>query len=722
MPARILIALSMAIPAFGGEALFDRGAPRIYEGERLSGLAMPIGGIGTGTVWLSGSGTLSVWQIFNNLSEVRVPHTFLAVRARAGGDPIVRVLATEPEAGFAPVASLRYRGDYPIAWIDYQDPALPVAVALEAYNPMIPLETKDSAIPCAIFKLTATNKGTKPAEVAFALAAQNAVGYDGNGAIDGRSFWAYGANRNTFRGGEESALLDMGIAGDEPPAMAKPVDLLAIGRRDRALVACGNLTVTFGLPRRGAAPATDAVWLEGAGAATDSRALDAVARIASAGGAVLISNPAPALLEAIAARHAEEKAAPKKSAPVVFEDFEKPTYEGWTIEGEAFGKGPHTGTTSGQQNVSGFQGRRLVNTYRPDDEPQGRALSKPFTIQRKFIGFLVGGGSHEGRTCINLLVDGKSVRSTTGKDNEVLEPAAWDVSALAGKEARIEILDRASGPWGHINVDQIIFTDEPPQVVLAAIESIEAVAKALPLRYKGAKSVDAPQSISPLAWAIRRVIALEGAAPEEAGFRVLMRDQAGGPIVLAGPFGKGKIVLVLADNVPTFYALGLLGSMLGAQYRHGDGVAPDSPLYGEMALAVLAGGATGCARWEDGEALARDLADDGRLSGPNDSGASPAGQTYDGAVSLAFTLEPGATRTVPFVLAWFFPNLERFGHKGNKYADWFSSARAVAHYVESRYAELDRLTHLYHDTVYASNLPYWFIDAFTSQSCIFRGI
>ena len=102
----------------------------------------------------------------------------------------------------------------------------------------------------------------------------------------------------------------------------------------------------------------------------------------------------------------------------VFEDFEKKTYEGWTITGTAFGKGPSHGTEPGQQPVSGFAGRGLVNTFIGGDEPQGTATSKPFTIKRRYIGFLIGGGNHPGQTCINLRVGGKVVRSATGKNQE----------------------------------------------------------------------------------------------------------------------------------------------------------------------------------------------------------------------------------------------------------------------------------------------------------------
>jgi hypothetical protein len=72
--------------------------------------------------------------------------------------------------------------------------------------------------------------------------------------------------------------------------------------------------------------------------------------------------------------------------------------------------------------------------------------------------FLIGGGAHEGQTCMNLLVAGKAVRTAVGPNaspggSEELAPASWDVGELAGKTAQIQIVDDATGGWGHINAD-----------------------------------------------------------------------------------------------------------------------------------------------------------------------------------------------------------------------------------------------------------------------------
>lgn len=143
-------------------------------------------------------------------------------------------------------------------------------------------------------------------------------------------------------------------------------------------------------------------------------------------------------------------------------DFESGTYDGWTIEGDAFGDAPAAGTLPTQNPVSGFAGKRLVNSYASDDDKRGRMLSGAFTLDMPFLTFRIGGGAHAGKTCLNLLVDGKTLRTAAGRNNERLEPRVWDVRSLAGREARLEILDAQAGPWGHVNVDEIALSDALP--------------------------------------------------------------------------------------------------------------------------------------------------------------------------------------------------------------------------------------------------------------------
>ncbi len=144
---------------------------------------------------------------------------------------------------------------------------------------------------------------------------------------------------------------------------------------------------------------------------------------------------------------------------ILIADFEGDDHGGWKATGEAFGSGPARGTLPNQQAVGGFLGKGLVNSYHNGDRAQGTLTSPEFVLERKFINFLVGGGAHEGQTCVNLLIDGKVRRTATGNEDEKLDWAAWDVSEFSGKSARLEIVDKHAGGWGHINVDHFTQSD-----------------------------------------------------------------------------------------------------------------------------------------------------------------------------------------------------------------------------------------------------------------------
>ncbi|MEZ6123534.1 MAG: PSD1 and planctomycete cytochrome C domain-containing protein [Planctomycetaceae bacterium] len=164
---------------------------------------------------------------------------------------------------------------------------------------------------------------------------------------------------------------------------------------------------------------------------------------------------------------------------IVFADFEGDDFGDWQAKGEAFAGGPFEGTRPGQQAVSGYHGRRLVNSWVNTDSAKGTLRSPQFQIHKNLITLQVGGGGHSGQTCVNLLVDGKPVRTVTGRNQEQLRPHTWDVSDLHNRNAVIEIVDRHSGGWGHINVDHIVFTNSGAESGVRRSVSVVAAERGL---------------------------------------------------------------------------------------------------------------------------------------------------------------------------------------------------------------------------------------------------
>lgn len=351
------------------QALFDRGQREFYAADDLRMIAMPIGGITTGQLYINGEGRLVHWDIFNqhnfsgygatnySAGPARSPiKQGFAIQATCGGKTADRTLNKK---GFPGV---RFCGEYPIASVEYKDKAFPIEISLEAFSPFIPLNAEDSALPATVLQFTLKNTSSELADVKLGGWLENAVCRHSGEVM-------YGARVNKTARGEGWTMV----------------------------------------------------------------------------------------LES-----AKAKEAPKETRqPIVLADFEGTDYGKWTAEGKAFGAGPAKGTLPNQQNVGGFQGKGLVNTFLGGDDSHGKLTSPPFIIDRNFLCFLIGGGNQKGKTGINLLVDGKVVRSAAGKNSEKLEHAVWNVKDLAGKEARIEIVDSVSGAWGHVNVDQIELCDSP---------------------------------------------------------------------------------------------------------------------------------------------------------------------------------------------------------------------------------------------------------------------
>jgi non-lysosomal glucosylceramidase len=198
------------------EPAVGRHGQRSFTGQQLSQVTFPIGGIGTGTVSLGGRGNFQDWEIFNRPAKGRdLPYTFFSIWAQPeGGKAVARVLERKllppfvQDRGLQPAAvaglprlkEARFTGEYPFAGVEFQDPALPLEVSLEAFNPMAPLDADVSGLPVAIFRWRLRNTGSVPVNATVALSLFNAVGYDGTSTLNNRPRNpSFTGNLNTWR-------------------------------------------------------------------------------------------------------------------------------------------------------------------------------------------------------------------------------------------------------------------------------------------------------------------------------------------------------------------------------------------------------------------------------------------------------------------------------------------------------------------------------------------
>jgi len=240
--AAFCLAIS-ARPAAAGERpksvytpqeLFKLGPPRTFAGAAAREVAFPLGGIGTGTVSLSGRGSLRDWEIFNRPDKgVSLPFTFFALHfQQEGGAPIVRVLEGALTPPFTGADGYRrgevpglprmekavFHGEYPFASIDMEDSRIPLQVTMEAFNPFIPLDPEASGIPGAIIRFKVRNLSAKPAKITIAGSVLNPVGFDGKGTIDGTDHPLFGKNLNEIRRGPALTGLFMSSQKVKPDA------------------------------------------------------------------------------------------------------------------------------------------------------------------------------------------------------------------------------------------------------------------------------------------------------------------------------------------------------------------------------------------------------------------------------------------------------------------------------------------------------------------------
>jgi uncharacterized protein (DUF608 family) len=179
-------------PPYTMEELLREGSQRTFSGDKTVQIAIPIGGIGSGCICLNGYGGLQDFSIRNRPSTTALPegyspsHAAFAILHIKGETPVTRLVEGPFPAlkiydqglqgegyrrggfeGFPRFGKCTFKGEYPFGEAEISDPAVPIKLIVTAWNPFIPLDDKNSGLPCVIVEYALHN--SSPRAVSYEL-------------------------------------------------------------------------------------------------------------------------------------------------------------------------------------------------------------------------------------------------------------------------------------------------------------------------------------------------------------------------------------------------------------------------------------------------------------------------------------------------------------------------------------------------------------------------
>ena len=141
--------------------------------------------------------------------------------------------------------------------------------------------------------------------------------------------------------------------------------------------------------------------------------------------------------------------------------FELPSYAPWRRHGRAFGEVPVVGRGARWRFLAGYQGERYADSFaRGFDPSRGTLVSPMFPLRRDYLMLLVAGGDDQDLG-VDLVLQGRRLRSIRGERREVLRTVFLPLEGLRGQRAQIVIRDGSGRRWGHLAVDEIRQIDGP---------------------------------------------------------------------------------------------------------------------------------------------------------------------------------------------------------------------------------------------------------------------
>jgi non-lysosomal glucosylceramidase len=237
-----------------------------YDQDHIARIALPVGGIGTGTLSLGGNGALKDWEFMNRPAKGfsgapagnRAPFLALFVQTEDGKKYTTSLMGPleyfeyehmegrgADNHGLPRFRECSFDASYPFGRVNLSDPDLPVDVEIYAFNPLIPGDADNSGIPIAVFRILVKNKTDQKMTASVCWVMENFIGEDGSNVTqDWKGDWVpQGAkgNVNEYREGESLKGIYMYSEGVDPEHEAWGT--IAVTTPDNQQISCRTSSV-----------------------------------------------------------------------------------------------------------------------------------------------------------------------------------------------------------------------------------------------------------------------------------------------------------------------------------------------------------------------------------------------------------------------------------------------------------------------------------------------
>lgn len=428
--AFLLILLFNTAPLIGEHAYNGT-----YSERNTDKIAFPIGGIGAGNYFIEGNGSVSGISVKHRLDYLSEPTFFAAICVKGknanqnqaklleGPVPEYKIFnrpgnamgSGEKTYGLPRFTNAKFSASFPFCNIELEDQTFPLSIQITGFSPFIPNEPNLSGLPVGAIEYKLVNPTSETIDAVFSVHTRNFMG--------GNTFEKISGGYNVI--GPDGKFAIKLLNNDE------------------------NVHV-------------DCCWFRGGWFDSLSIVWNNIQN------GLLVDNPSDGKASPGASLSLPILLGPNESKTIkMITAWYVPTSTISSLGGNAFAEPlalePSKGTAQRQQQVSGYDGKNLINTYDPNGDAHiGRIISPCFLPQKKYLYFKIGGGS--------LLKEGVAiqkkqgeefvtVKTFRGQDKEKLEWVQYDLSELNKSQFRIYIFDEDTTPWGHINADSFVLSD-----------------------------------------------------------------------------------------------------------------------------------------------------------------------------------------------------------------------------------------------------------------------